>query len=131
NRPRGWILDDALLREIVLRVPRTPEALGEIPEMPPAIAKNCGAEILALIEATAASYPRVARERRERPDPEQLARVKRLGAVLKDVAAELALSPEILATRRDLERLAQGERDVPVLTGWRREHVGERLIAAL
>lgn len=131
NRPRGWILDDALLREIVLRVPRTPEALGEIPEMPPAIAKNCGAQILALIEATAASYPPVARERRERPDPEQLARVKRLGAVLKDVAAELTLSPEILATRRDLERLAQGERDVPVLTGWRREHVGERLIAAL
>src|SRR5882672_8542921 len=33
NRPRGWILDDASLREILLRLPRSPEALAQLPEM--------------------------------------------------------------------------------------------------
>jgi ribonuclease D len=34
DRPRGWILDDAPLREIVMRVPRTAEALAQIRELP-------------------------------------------------------------------------------------------------
>ncbi len=131
NRPRGWILDDALLREIVLRTPRSEAALGAIADMPPALVRNSGPEMLALIETIAAEYPPAMRERRERPDAEQLARLKKLGAVLQAVAAELALSPEILATRRDLERLAQGERDIPALQGWRREQIGRPLLEAL
>jgi ribonuclease D len=47
------------------------------------------------------------------------------------VAAELKLVPEVLATRRDLEQLADGRRDGAVLRGWRRGAVGERLLAAL
>jgi ribonuclease D len=128
NRPRGWILDDALLREIVLRAPATREALAAIAGMPPAFVKNCGEEVCALVSATAARYPPVAPSRRERPDAEQLARVKRLSSVLQKTAAELGVSPEILATRRDLERLAAGDRDVAFLTGWRRAEIGERLL---
>jgi len=37
----------------------------------------------------------------------------------------------VLATRRDLEQLADGRRDGAVLRGWRRATVGERLLAAL
>jgi ribonuclease D len=131
NRPRGWILDDALLREIVLRVPATREELSAIAGMPPAFVKNCGDEVRALVADTAAKYPPVARERRERPDPEQVARVRRLSALLQSIAGELGLSPEILATRRDLERLAAGEKDVSFLTGWRRAAIGERLLKEL
>jgi len=47
------------------------------------------------------------------------------------VAAELNLVPEVLATRRDLEQLADGRRDGAVLRGWRRAMLGERLLAAL
>ena len=39
--------------------------------------------------------------------------------------------PEILATRRDLEQLADGRKDTAVMSGWRREVIGERLLAAL
>src|SRR6202051_72305 len=35
NRPRGWILDDTVLREIVLQVPRTLQALAQIAEIAP------------------------------------------------------------------------------------------------
>jgi ribonuclease D len=41
------------------------------------------------------------------------------------------MSPEVLATRRDLERIAAGRQDTPVLSGWRRPVLGERLLAAL
>jgi ribonuclease D len=47
------------------------------------------------------------------------------------VATELNLPPEILATRRELEQLADGRQDVAVLAGWRREVIGQRLLAAL
>ena len=39
--------------------------------------------------------------------------------------------PELLATRRDLEQVADGNQDAGVLSGWRRSVLGERLLAAL
>jgi len=41
------------------------------------------------------------------------------------------MAPEILATRREMERLVAGARDGAVLKGWRRAVVGERLLGAL
>jgi hypothetical protein len=41
------------------------------------------------------------------------------------------MSPEVLTTRRELEQLVDGRRDVSVLQGWRRSVVGERLVAGL
>ena len=41
------------------------------------------------------------------------------------------MAPEVLATRRDLEQLADGQHDAPLLSGWRRAVLGERLLAAL
>jgi ribonuclease D len=36
-----------------------------------------------------------------------------------------------LAPRRELERLVQGERELEVLSGWKREAVGTALLALL
>ena len=66
-----------------------------------------------------------------KPGPEQLRLQKALQVRLAAIAAELGIQPEVLATRRELAALARGERDVPSLCGWRREVVGERLLAAL
>lgn len=131
NRPRGWILDDASLREIVLRVPRTPEALAAIPEMPSGVVRHCGAELLRLVGAAEIPDPPPPPPGRQRPDAELNARVRKLSSVNQAVAGELGLSPEILATRRELEQLAEGRRDLGVLSGWRRGVVGERMLAAL
>jgi len=57
--------------------------------------------------------------------------VKKLGTVVRDAAAQLAIAPELLATRRDLEQVARGERGAPPLLGWRRAVVGDALLAAL
>ena len=130
NRPRGWILDDAALREMIVRVPRSLAALEAITEMPPGVVRHCGGELLACVTAANVPDPAPALEMRQRPDPVRSALVKKLGAVNQAVAAELGVNPEVLATRRDLERLADGGGDIAALRGWRRPVVGEKLLAA-
>jgi ribonuclease D len=131
NRPRGWILDDSALREIVLQVPRSMQALSSIQEVPAGVVKHCGEELLACIDAADLQEPLPALQGRLRPDPFKTALVKKLGTLNQAVAADLGLSPEILATRRDLEQLADGRLDVAVLKGWRRGIIGDRMLAAL
>jgi ribonuclease D len=131
DRPRGWILEDAVLREIVMRVPRTPEALAAIPDMPPGTLKRRAAQLLEFVQAAQIPDPPPALPGRRRPDPAQAARVARLAGIAQTVARELQLVPEVLATRRDLEQLAEGNRDGPLLRGWRRAVLGAQLLAAL
>ena len=131
DRPRGWILDDLVLREIVLRVPRTAEALAAIPEMPAGLVKRRGAELLDCVAAAEIAEPPPPLPARARPDPLKGALLKKLAALSQAVAAELNLAPEVLATRRELEQLAEGRRDGALLSGWRRQVLGERLLAAL
>jgi ribonuclease D len=131
NRPRGWILEDTVLREVVMQVPRTPEALAAITDMPAGLVKRRGEELLACVRAAQVPDPPPRLPARSRPDPVKAALVKKLGDISQSVAQELKLVPEVLATRRDLERLAEGRRDGALLSGWRRAILGERLLAAL
>jgi ribonuclease D len=131
NRPRGWILEDSALREIVARVPRSADGLASIPDLPPNVIKHCGVELLECIRAAQIPDPAPVQDTRQRPDPAKAALLRSLGALNQSIAGELGLSPEVLATRRDLEQLVDGKRDVSILRGWRRSVVGERMLAAL
>ncbi len=131
NRPRGWILDDIALREIVMRVPRTVDQLGQVPELPVGVVKNCADDLLRLIAEAEVPNPPPPVMSRPRPSPEQTALVRKLVALNQTIAQGLGLSPEVLATRRDIEQLAEGGREMPILRGWRRTVVGEPLLAAL
>ncbi|MGE0582523.1 MAG: ribonuclease D [Steroidobacteraceae bacterium] len=131
NRPRGWILDDAALKEIVASVPRDSTALTAIAELPDGVAQRSGAELLALVRDAEIPEPPPPLPRRERPDPAWTAAVKRLAELTREAAGETGISAEILAPRRELERLAAGDRAVGVLSGWRRRVVGERLLEGL
>jgi len=131
NRPRGWILDDLTLREIVIQVPRSLERLAAIPEMQPGVIKHSGEELLERIRVADIPDPPPMLAPRTRPDPVKTALVKKLATLNQSIASEVGLSPEVLATRRDLELLADGRRDMQLLRGWRRDVVGERLLASL
>ena len=131
NRPRGWILDDAALRELIVRVPRSIAALQASAEVPEGVVRHCGEELLAIIAAADVPNPAPALDMRQRPDPARNALVKKLGALVQATATELSISPEVLATRRDLERLAEGGRDIPALQGWRLPVIGARLLSAI
>jgi ribonuclease D len=131
DRPRGWILDDAALREMVMRVPRTEQQLAQIRELPAGLVKRRAQELLACVTAAAVPDPAPAIADRPRSDPARAALLRQLTTIAQAVAADLGLAPEVLATRRDLEQLAAGATDAVVLHGWRRAMVGERLLAAL
>src|SRR6202023_23420 len=81
NRPRGWILDDAALRDIVMQVPRSLDDLAAIPEFPPGVRRLCGAELLKSIQAAAVPDPAPPINTRSRPDPAKTALVKKLGTL--------------------------------------------------
>jgi ribonuclease D len=131
NKPRGWILDDAALREMVVNPPRSIPELAALEAVPGGVVKHCGSEILQRVRAADLPEELPPVNLRMRPDPTKTALLKKLSTLHQSLAAELSLSPEVLATRRDLERLVEGEREVSVLKGWRRAVIGERLLAAL
>jgi ribonuclease D len=131
NRPRGWILDDVSLREIVLRLPTSLDALAALPEIQESLVRKCGEELLELVHGAGIGSPPPPLPRRERPDPALLATAKRLADITAGIATELEIGPEVLATRRELERLAAGRQDVSLLRGWRADVIGKKLLSAL
>ena len=131
NRPRGWILPDTALRDLVVHVPRDLAGLEQIRELPDGIRANSGAQLLEIISAAAVPAPLAPLPQRRRPDPSQLDTVARLAETTRRTGVTLGLAPELLATRRELERLASGDRDGPLLRGWRRDAIGAELLKTL
>jgi ribonuclease D len=114
-----------------VRLPRTAEALAALPEMQESVVRKCGEELLDLVRQAGISDPPPPLPRREKPDPSLVTLVKRLADISGEVAKQLEISPEVLSTRRELEKLAAGKRDVSLLHGWRGDVVGTKLLAAL
>ena len=131
DRPRGWILPDAALHDIVLRVPRSEPELAQVAELPEGIRRNSGEQIIAIVSELGLPARLPPLPGRQRPDPERQQQVRRLADLTQATATRLGLAPELLATRRDLERLVAGARSGGPLEGWRRGVVGETLLAAL
>ena len=131
NRPRGWILDDNVLKDIVFRVPRSMEELAGLQDMPESVVRNSGEALLTVLQQAEVPDPAPPLPRRERPDPVFVALIRKLSDLTQAVAREMELAPEVLATRRDIEALARGDSQCALLAGWRREVIGERLRAFL
>ncbi len=129
--PRGWVMTDATICELAMTRPATREALARVTVVPPRTAARAVDELLAAIAAPQGEVAGRGAGEPGKPGPEQLRLQKALQARLASLAAELGIQPEVLATRRELAALARGERDVPAMSGWRREVVGERLVAVL
>ena len=128
--PRGWVLPDVAILELAVARPQTRDALTRVAAVPPGTAARAADELLAAVAAPVESAA-FAGDGAGRPGPEQVSLQKALQKRLAEIAAELTIQPEVLATRRELAALARGDREVPALRGWRREVVGEKLLAAL
>jgi len=133
DKPRGWILSDDALYALATISPATTGDLEQVRALPPATVRKRGDELLALIRTARASGRDVdAAPAPQRPTPEQTQRIVKLQQRLKDVAAGLGISPEVLATRRDVEGMVLGSPErSPLLRGWRREVIGLQLLALL
>jgi ribonuclease D len=129
DKPRGWILTDDALREIAERMPTNAQELERVRTLPPATLRKRGEELLALVaqgRALAVNEPDAAAP--QRPDAGKLALVTTLMNFVRSQSAELKVSPELLATRRDVEQLVFSRRSDRLMNGWRRTLIGERLV---
>jgi len=131
DRPRGWILADDALHELVRALPRNRVELERVQSLPRGVIAHCADDLLAAVEATSHLETGEAVRRARKPDPIEQARLKALAATVRRIAEQLRLTPEILATRRELQQLLNGDTDVAPLKGWRREVVGEALLNQL
>ena len=130
NRPRRWILSDQSLMALATRAPDGPAALKEIELVPAAAQRRYGDELLRRLRIAAETPPPdVAPETRLSRSENAL--VGRLGKQLDRCAKESEVAASLIATRSELRRLVRGDRDLSVLSGWRRELVGERLLEVI
>ncbi len=133
NRPRQWVFSDTVILKIAHDNPANSQQLANTPEIPPAVVRKQGEKILAALQAARDALEHgelniVQQVRSLGPDP---AAVKGLARILRRQADQAGIAPEILATRRELVGLLQGELEQPVTEGWRRKLAGEALLAAL
>jgi ribonuclease D len=130
DKPRGWILSDDTLREIAERLPTSVAALEKVRSLPAGVIRKRGDELAALVaqgkENSGDEPPSFVPSR---PEPEVLGRITQLLAFVRAEAERLSIAPELLATRRDVEQLVFSGRAEHLLSGWRREVLGERLVA--
>jgi len=132
DKPRGWILTDEAIYAVATMAPRTIGDLEAVRALPPAVVRKRGEELLAMVTTafeTAGATGIEATGRR--PTPQENALVSKLQQIVRNEAAALEVSPEVIATRRDIEALVFEDRgESAVLRGWRRSVVGEKLLAA-
>jgi ribonuclease D len=131
NLPRGWILADEALFRTAESLPESPAALNAALSSRRPMSEALVEGLLEELRDSAGAATDAAPATDLRPTPEQKALAGRLASLVDAHAAALGISSEILATRGELKALAVGDRDVPVLTGWRRAEIGEKLLATL
>ena len=138
NLPRNFVVREKALVDIARRAPRSRSALVAIDSLHPRERERHGRALL----------QRVAEAKRRPADELPVAHrqfdlrpyrrlVERLRGLVGELAEELSLPPELLANRRTVEMLVRRsvtgrEPTLPrELHGWRREVVGEPLLAAI
>jgi ribonuclease D len=130
--PRAWIIPDAALFAVAQANPASRVALGAVQAMPANFNDAFAASLLqTLHEESTVPVTDLNPSQDTRPTPEQKALIERLAKIVDARAAELNVSAELLAPRGELKALAMGRRDTHALAGWRREEIGERLLANL
>ncbi|HEY5790812.1 MAG TPA: ribonuclease D [Gammaproteobacteria bacterium] len=120
DKPRRWIVDDAALLALARARPARREQLGRIRGLSEGLVRRHGADLLELIHASRQAAPDTPPPSRPAPlAAAEEALVDALMALLRLLAERHEVSVATLATRRDLEALVRGARDVPLLHGWR------------
>lgn len=127
DRPRRWIVADEDLLALAAANPDSRAALARDANLAPATLRRLGDELLAVLqEAGSVEPPALNVPARLEPAQERL--VKQLLARLRELCAQEEISAPLVATRKDIEALVRGRRDLPLLQGWRATLAGEALL---
>ena len=128
NVPRSRVMKDDALLELASTRPQTIEELGRSRLLlregrKPEIAEGILAAVKEGLEMKPEDFPRIDGAREQMQVNPALADLLRV--LLKAKSESLGVAPRLIASSADLDQIAAGDRDVPALTGWRREAFGE------
>lgn len=127
DKPRGWILADDAVRALADRLPTSVQALEGVPALPPGTVRKHGADLVRIItEGAERGDPEF--KLFQRPSNEQTSRVTKLMDLVRREAEQLQISPELLATRRDVEQLVFRDKRQRFEHGWRAEVIGRTVL---
>lgn len=130
NRPRQWIARDSALLEVAASLPDSIDALSRIDGLPAGLIRRSGAAILAAVSASGTDNNDYRPPRA--PNEGQKALLKSIQKHVADCAADMGLAAETVASKRDLSAvIIGGDRESKVLSGWRRDIVGDKLLDLL
>lgn len=129
NRPRRWILKDEVLIDLSRLGPENMEQLAQIRGLESNNIKRHSHDWYAEIKAAKAlskeNWPKM---KRSQPlTKEQDAVIDALMALLRKLCSEQSIAPAAITTRKELERLVDGQTNIPLLQGWRNEIIGQHL----
>ncbi len=130
--PRGRVLKDDAMMDIVQRAPKDEQALSELRSLPRGFERSrSGVEVLEAVARGLARDPKtLPRSDRDTPRNANGAVLDLLKVLLKAVCDAEKVAPKIIATVDDLESIAADDgADVPALKGWRRSLFGEKALA--
>jgi ribonuclease D len=146
DEPRGRVIADETLVEVARRQPRSPEDLKPLRTLHPREVARSGTAICAAVRrGLAVPEDELPRFDSVEPEDERVSiTVDLLEVVLRARALENEIAPSYLGTRADLSQLVHAVRgghskrarraaESPplLLTGWRRDLVGDELVAFL
>lgn len=126
--PRGWILSDEILRLLADRLPDSLDELAEIKDLPRNIVEKRGDEFLKLLADAKVQAVNEGPANDFRPTTSQQKTVRKLMDFVRQRGLEIHVSPEYLATRRDIEGLVYNGTMGAFARGWRLHNFGTGLI---
>jgi ribonuclease D len=132
--PRNRIGNDEALVQIAAKKPDTLEEVRAVRGLGDRTAKRSAGAIIEAVRAGLAmpesELPVLERRPRARMDVDAVTDL--MSAVVRTRAREYGIAVPVLASRKEMESLARGDReDSALLKGWRRSHVGEELLELL
>jgi ribonuclease D len=131
NVPRSRVMKDDALLELASTRPTSTEELGRSRQLlregrKPEIAEGILAAVKEGLEMKPEDIPRIDVSREQMQVNPALADLLRV--LLKAKSESLGVAPRLIASSADLDLIAAGDRDVPALSGWRREAFGDDAI---
>ncbi len=130
NRPRRRIMSDDSLIELCVNPPLNMADLHNNTCLNAHLIKQYGQQLLTLVEDGLATPEKdwPAQPERYKLSSQQEALTDCLTAIVNLSAEKNNISPRCLCSRKDLEQLSCGKRDLAILNGWRHELAGRDLV---
>jgi len=132
DKPKRWVIKDDILLAMADGPVTNNDELGAA-GLSDKSRDRFGQEWLNLLSkaATIPEDQRPVRQRFERLTNAQRKLGKELMTTLQNIGEEQQIDPGLIATRKIVNQLVAGERDVSVLQGWRNDIAGQHLLAII